>query len=142
MRVNEPRNLRSTAKYIGLFIAAICLFCISSSAVNAATFTVDTLADDPAKTACTAAAADDCSLRGAIATANATAGDDTIDFSVTGEIVLNTNGALPALASNITVSGPGASLLTVRRATSAALFGIFEVKSGTAVSISGLTISG
>jgi hypothetical protein len=43
---------------------------------------VDTLADDAAKSACTAAA-DDCSLRGAITKANAIAGDDVISFSVT-----------------------------------------------------------
>ena len=141
MRVNEPRNLRSTAKYFSLFIIAICLFGIAAANIQAATLTVDTLADDASLTACTAAA-DDCSLRGAITAANAIPDDDVIDFSVTGEIVLSANGALPAVASNITISGPGTALLTVRRDASAAEFRIFTVNGGMTVTISGLTISG
>lgn len=44
-------------------------------------YVVDTVADNAALTACTAAA-DDCSLRGAVATANANVGADTIDFDI------------------------------------------------------------
>ena len=53
------------------------------------------------------------SLRAAIEQANAT--PDTITFapSVTGTIVLST--ALPDLASNMVISGPGALVLTVAR---------------------------
>src|SRR5262245_39424620 len=55
------------------------------------------------------------SLREAIAAANAQDGDDTIDFSVTGTIKLGS--ALPSLSSNVTITGPGADQLTVRRDT-------------------------
>lgn len=44
----------------------------------AATFAVDTTVDDAALVACTDAAADDCSLRGAIIAANTASGADTI----------------------------------------------------------------
>ena len=64
-----------------------------------ATFLVNTLADtldaDPAVT----------SLRKAITDANSQAGDDIINFSVTGTI--NLTGALPDLSSNIQILGPG-----------------------------------
>src|SRR5260221_6240369 len=64
-----------------------------------ATFTVNTLADtvdaDPAIT----------SLREAIISANSQAGDDIINFSITG--VINLDSALPDLSSNIQIKGPG-----------------------------------
>ena len=81
--------------------------------------------------------------KGAITTANASPNDDVIDFSVTGEIVVNTLGALPALDTNIAINGPGTNALTVKRDSGAATtFRIFQVNSGKTVSISGLTISG
>src|SRR5262245_38008350 len=46
---------------------------------RAATFTVDTVLDDPARTACDDATPDDCSLRGAILAANGLAEPTTID---------------------------------------------------------------
>jgi hypothetical protein len=60
----------------------------SASAAFAATFVVDRT-DDPSSggTACTAAA-NDCSLRGAISAANAAASDDTIQLSVAGTYTL------------------------------------------------------
>src|SRR4051794_34538736 len=74
-----------------------------------ATFTVTTLADtvdaNPAVT----------SLREAITAANSQAGDDSINFSVTGTV--NLTAVLPELASNIQILGPGFASLTVRRDT-------------------------
>jgi CSLREA domain-containing protein len=102
------------------------------------------------------AASDDglCTLREAITSANTNAasgasagecaagsGDDTITFSVTGTI--NLTGALPYVKSNMTLSGPGAKLLAVARADSAATdFHIFTVDTGVVVNISGLTLTG
>src|SRR5215203_2067493 len=120
---------------------AAFMICISAGTAAAATFTVDTLIDNAGLNSCTAAP-DDCSLRGAIAQANTLAGADVIDFSVTGEIVLNASGALPSLQGVITIDGPGANLLTVRRDLSAIRFRIFTVSAGTTASISGLTITG
>ena len=77
-------------------------FCLQASA---ATITVDSTAD-PAEIGKT-------TLRDAITAANATAGADTIAFSVTGTILLES--ALPNLSDDVTISGPGANVLTVKR---------------------------
>jgi hypothetical protein len=78
------------------------------------------------------------SLRQAILDANATPGDDTITFEVTGTISLDS--ALPNLSSNIDIQGPGADLLTVRRNTGG-YYRIFTVATGSNVALGGLTIS-
>src|SRR5262245_47526493 len=77
------------------------------------------------------------SLRNAIATA---AAGDTIDFAVTGTITL-TNGEL-LIGKDLTISGPGAGNLTIRRSTTAGTpdFRIFHLQSGIGT-ISGLTVS-
>jgi hypothetical protein len=66
---------------------------------------------------------------------------DTITFGVTGTV--NLTGALPDLSHNISINGPGANLLTVRRDTGGEPFGyrIFTVARGATVGISGLTIA-
>ncbi|PYI88184.1 MAG: hypothetical protein DME26_04050 [Verrucomicrobia bacterium] len=92
----------------------------------AATITVSTTNDNGAG-----------SLRQAIQTA---APGDTIEFSVTGAITLM-NGEL-AIATNLTIVGPGHASLTVLRSTASNTppFRIFNITGGT-VSISGLTIA-
>src|SRR5262249_31660555 len=61
-----------------------------------------------------------------------------ITFGVTGTI--NLTGALPNLTHSISIEGPGAAQLTVRRNTGGS-YGIFAVGSGATVSISGLSIT-
>lgn len=78
-----------------------------------------------------------CTLRAAIQEANAVFGADTIGFSMTGTI--NLTGALPTLASEMTITGPGSTLLTVRRDTGGD-YRIFTISNAT-VSISGLTVT-
>ena len=78
------------------------------------------------------------SLRQALTDANAQNGDDVITVTATGTI--NLQSALPDLMSNITINGPGANLLTVRR-ESGGDYRIFTISSGATVAISGLTIS-
>jgi hypothetical protein len=84
-----PRTAIHPLKILATVGAAFVLWGLvlaltSSPAQAATTYTVDRT-DDPDLTttptagACTAAA-NDCSLRGAISAANANAGDDTIDF--------------------------------------------------------------
>jgi hypothetical protein len=71
---------------------------------------------------------------------NATSGNDTIAFSVTGTINLET--ALPQLNTSVAIQGPGAGLLTVERdAASVTDFGIFVVGSAATVQISALTMA-
>jgi hypothetical protein len=61
--------------------------------------------------------------------------------NVTGTITLSS--ALPDLAANISITGPGAKALTVARSAAAPTnFSVFTVHSGVFVTIRGLTISG
>src|SRR3989454_1728448 len=77
------------------------------------------------------------SLREAIA--SATPGE-TLTFAVSGLVTL-TSGEL-LITTNLTITGPGASQLTVQRSTAAGTpdFRIFDIRSGT-VTISGLTVN-
>jgi hypothetical protein len=96
------------------------------------TFMVDHLADDLVGSELNG------SLRYAITNA---ANGDSIQFGVTGTI--NLAGALPDLAHSISIDGPGADLMTVRRSGDyrPPYYRIFTVGTGTTVIISGLTIA-
>jgi Dockerin type I domain len=104
-----------------------------------ATFTVNSLGDAGAGSGTSG------DLRYVITQADQTAGDNTIDFAVTGTITLNS--ALPDL-SNTTgltdIEGPGAPSLTVARsgAPGAPGFSIFTVDANVEVDLVGLTITG
>jgi hypothetical protein len=83
-------------------------------------------------------------LRAAIEKADRAPNHDTIRFahSLTGTITLTS--ALPALSTDIVISGPGPSMLTVVRSGAAGTpaFDIFSISKGAKVTISGLTITG
>ncbi len=90
-----------------------------------------------------------CTLREALINANnnnqsgstdcaAGSGPDAIAFSITGTI--NLTGALPDITDSLTIAGPGANQLTVRRDTGGD-YRIFNIPSGLSIGISGLTIS-
>jgi CSLREA domain-containing protein len=109
-----------------------------------ATFTVNSLGDtpdaNPGNQVC-ADGAGNCTLRAALMEANALGlcAALTINFSVTG--TLNLTGALPDIIRSLTITGPGAKLLTVRRNT-ASEYRIFHIPNGGLnIVISGLTIS-
>ncbi|MGO8925802.1 MAG: choice-of-anchor Q domain-containing protein [Limisphaerales bacterium] len=76
------------------------------------------------------------SLRQAILDANASGGGEITFSNVTGTITLLS--ALPALAANITIAGPGTNLLTISGSNQ---FQIFCMNSGTTNTLSGLTIA-
>ena len=84
---------------------------------SAATFTVNDTGDDPdletGDGVCATARAV-CTLRAAIAEANATTAADVISITATGTIDLRT--ALPDITQSLTIEGPGANVLTVKRA--------------------------
>jgi CSLREA domain-containing protein len=112
-----------------------------ASDASAATRTVDTTADNGALTACTAAA-NDCSLRGAITNA---ASDDTIDFSPTvfatpQTINLATN--ISIFGKSLQINGPGANLVTVDAVGLNRLFFINHGATARTISIRGLTLNG
>ena len=83
-------------------------------------------------------------LRAAIEQANLSPAQNSITFapSVSGTITLTS--ALPELTSNISISGPGPSTLTIARSTAPGTpaFRIFYVAAGQDVTISGLTMTG
>jgi hypothetical protein len=103
------------------------------------TFTVNSLGDTGTGTGTSG------DLRYCITQADGTTGNNTINFSVTGTITLNSQ--LPDL-SNTTgltdIEGPGAANLTVARsgATGTPDFGIFVVDYAATVKLVGLTITG
>lgn len=96
------------SRFYQLFIAII-FFTIFSTAARAATYVVDRTDDVAGANACTAAA-NDCSLRGAINNANANGtGADTINFNVGGGSGLpqtfNLTAALPDIQTSLTIDG-------------------------------------
>jgi hypothetical protein len=98
------------------------------------TFTVTNLADAGAG-----------SLRQAIIDANNAflfSGPSTIVFdpATASRGTINLQSALPAIAGDVDIEGPGADFLTVTRAGSAP-FSIFDISSGTIVTLAGLTVS-
>jgi hypothetical protein len=97
---------------------AIAAIVIVPAGASAATFTVNTINDTTPLTAGCAGAPGDCSLRQAIESANANAGDDTINFGIpTPATIRLTSGRLTVnpVSSNdaLTINGPGAQLLTI-----------------------------
>jgi hypothetical protein len=97
--------------------------------VQAASFTVINLNDSGAG-----------SLRQAITDANAAGGTSTITFTVTGTI--NLLSFLPTVSGNLSINGPGANLLTVKRDNAmTGTLAIFVISSSGTVTLSGLTIS-
>ena len=100
--------------------------------ITPATITVSSNADAGAGT-----------LRQAIIDANASAGDDTINFGITGTITLASS--LPAIvtattAGTLSVTGPGSTLLTISGNNKN--IQVFNISSGANLSFSGITISG
>lgn len=111
-----------------------------------ATFVVDTTVDDIGLNVCTASA-NDCSLRGANSIAN---NGDTIAFdpgvfnlrseAPSGAVTIDLVNGQILIDNNITINGPGANLLTIKR-NSVSNFRIFAVNPGITANISGVTIS-
>ncbi len=105
-------------------------------------FTVNSAAD-PGDGTCDAT----CTLRDAIIAANASVtGSELIAFSsaFNAPQTIDLQTALPDISKSVTINGPGANLLTVRRSPSAGTnFRIFTIGGGIAngVTISGMTIS-
>ncbi len=110
------------------FLATVSsIVLLGAATAQAATLTVTSLGDSGAGT-----------LRQAILDASPSGGD-TINFAVSGVITL-TSGEL-AIAKNLTINGPAANVLTVRRspAGGAPEFRIFFIGNSANVTISNLT---
>jgi CSLREA domain-containing protein len=115
-------------------------------------FEVNSTADTDDRVCAPAGTGNGCTLREAILAANQEPGAETITLSVTGTI--NLTSELPAISGDVTINGPGATQLTVRRQASSGgsvdraeqassfFYRIFTIEAGQTVTISNLTISG
>lgn len=94
------------------FALLACSFVVlvSAAGANAATYTVDNTGDNGALSACTPAAGD-CSLRGAINTANADVAADVIDFAGVGTITIGE--PLPPVTERLTIDGNNGGVIVV-----------------------------
>jgi CSLREA domain-containing protein len=101
-----------------------------------ATLTVTTTADRDDGTCTTL----DCTLREAINAANAAPDANTINFAANVTGTINLSSKLPDLVTDVSIVGPGADVLTVRRDTGGD-YRIFLVTADSVAVISGLTIT-
>ena len=108
-------------------------------AVETTPLTVTTTADTTnSGTSCDGS--DTCSLRDALTLANSNGGND-IEFATGLKGIITLSSALPAIAANTNIVGPGANLLTVSGNKSATVGSVFVVNSGVTADLSGLTIA-
>jgi hypothetical protein len=119
--------------FVSLAGFASALLLLWAKSTNAATLTVNNAADSGGS--CPGAS---CTLRQAMITA---ASGDTINFAAPITTITLTSGEL-LIDHNMTLSGPGANLMTVQRSSAVGTpdFHIFHVNAGVNATISGLTI--
>jgi CSLREA domain-containing protein len=134
---------RARARTLSVIVVGLVSALVPVAAADAATFTVTTTADPTG----TCPTPNSCSLRQAVNSANATAGDDVITFSLPpGSTISLTNGGIPVNpttgSDHTTIQGPGANVLLVRRDPSAPSSGVLDIVSGAGSAVSGLTLSG
>lgn len=128
VRTNRRRAFFSSLLRV-ILPALLCMFAVAASAQT--TWTVNTLKDSN-DGSCTGSV---CSLRDAITTA---ANGDRIVFQsgLTGTITLAS--PLPAIGKSVTITGPGAKLLTISGNGKSS---VISINSGAKVAISGLTMT-
>ena len=102
-------------------------------------FVVDTVSDDNSLSACTAAI-NDCSLRSAIAIANSTAGNETINFDsgvfAASQTITLTNGNIPISNDSITINGINGLRISGNDASR-----IFIIATGATLNLNNLTLT-
>lgn len=135
----RTRALKTATATIGTGLALLAF----AGSAQAANFVVDSTGDDPDAaldgTCATGAATPTCTLRAAIEESENLAGADTISFMLPSPSTIGLTSALPTIEDDVTITGPGATALTVTR-TAAAPYRIFTTSGD--VAISGMTISG
>ncbi len=108
--VKAERLVRRRFVVLGCLVAVLvsgALLAAGSAQAASMTYTVDSTADSNL-TACDAATAGDCTLRGAINAANANPGADTIDFSIPGagvKTITSSTSSLPDITDRVTIDG-------------------------------------
>ena len=132
-------SIRPVAKRLCRVVVAVALLAWPSF-LNAQglLYTVNTTSDAVVVGACENGDPG-CSLRGAIGTANAHPGVDGIRFNIPG-LIIQLQSALPSISEGVSIIGPGANLLTVRRNTGGD-YRIFNVATTGTVTLGAMTIS-
>ena len=139
----SPGARRITTQFVLFFLVCLTVGAITlipQHAAEALSLYVDTTSDSASLNACTGSA-NDCSLRGAIQKAIDDGGASSIGFSTsvfntTQTITLGSD--LPAITTNLTINGTGASLLTIAGNGHQ----VFDVGSSGNLTIRNMTISG
>lgn len=146
--VGSPHSITATYSGDSAFATSTTASPLSQTVNAALSLTVNTLGDgadillgDGICDTDSGTAGSQCTLRAAIQETNAIPSPDSIGFSVSGIITLST--ALPGINGDLSITGPGAGTLTVKRSTTGGTpqFSIFKVNSSMTVAISGLTIT-
>jgi hypothetical protein len=129
LRERRVQRKRTQALARGLAVGAVLA---GAGPAAAATFTVINTNDSGPG-----------SLRQALIDANAAAGADDIAFTVVPPATISLLTALPQITSPLTITGLGASNLTIRRDGGGAAFRIFDIAAGAApeVTITGVTLT-
>jgi len=112
--VSGERGIKGLLRLLAICGVGVGILASTASSAAAATIHVDTLNEASTMGHCTVGdAITSANMDSAPANTNCTAGSgaDVIDFTVTGELDLATG--LPHLSSDVTVQGPGASLLDI-----------------------------
>ena len=100
------RRTRAGGTFLTLGLLGLSLLASAWAPAAAATFTVTTNADPGNGTCTTAGTGDGCTLREAITAANATGGDDTIEFAIgTGAQTISPASALPDITQPVIIDG-------------------------------------
>jgi CSLREA domain-containing protein len=136
LKIEKPNWRRMIS--LRIFVLAAFVL-IASTMVEAATYTVTKTADTN-----DGACDTDCSLREAIAAANAAAGDDVIEFDQTafaGTQTILLGGTELSIAGNgaLTINGTGASRLSISGNNASR---VFNVASGANLTLNGVTVTG
>ena len=125
LRFISPRRALELALLITLSVALVTG--TPASTVEGASFTVDSLGDEPDATpgdgACQTAGSD-CTLRAAAEETSALSGSHSVTFSVVGAINLSAHLSINPLtdSDSVTIQGPGAATLTVDGGGNGAVF--------------------
>ncbi len=128
------QNSRRIIAFVSVILVLVSLFSTNRlsgiQTVQAATFTVQSTADSGGT--CPGA---DCTLREALSVASS---GDIIDFNLTYPTTITLTSAALTVATDVTITGPGATNLTISGNN---LLQVFIVNDGVTTGISGLTIA-
>jgi hypothetical protein len=135
-RRRQRRILAGTSLSLGASL-------VTGASAQAVEYEVDNLTDNAGLTLCSPAA-NDCSLRGAIADSNTQAGEDDVTFaaSLTGAITITLGGTDIDITDGMNLYGPGAGNLTISGNNASRIFDVNPADDGEDVNIYDVRLTG